>query len=413
MSRAILLPGIALLVACEVPPLALRFAITDGESQRCISDTGNPTTSCSDITMLCDRVLSIRIVPPDDPTVPYISVCQPLTGGQDRLCSIAGIDLPRPTVPVPEQVLEVQMAVFRASDVPRDPITNELVCPRVQFGANGLPIPAEPQCDDSNPISCPIVPAVGGRTFYYPGDNETIVELGCTQLEKLTDEVACLGVQPVTVTASVNDFDDLVSSVDRLLADRLDISIGEPTVLGDERELKPGDSHELARVATTSVPAWSSKLVDFELESSACLEVKEDGAETTTALTCRPYPPAIDRIDMAGVFLKKAALGQILKTLALDSFPPKGLVIGMVIDEFFNPLANVAVSCGGCTIEYLSANRDAVVMGSTSASGVFVSRDAPYGTVFTIPSNPTGTFGGRVRDKVTIVVIQDKVPVGN
>jgi hypothetical protein len=109
-------------------------------------------------------------------------------------------------------------------------------------------------------------------------------------------------------------------------------------------------------------------------------------------------------------------LNKILAAIALPSFPAfpdEGLVVGMVIDEFFEPLPNVAVSCNGCSIRYLNEMRDGLVTGATSKSGIFVSTDAPFGTGFSIPSTALRpVLGGLVEGKVTVVVIQDKLPIG-
>src|SRR5258708_25454066 len=69
--------------------------------------------------MLCPAVRSVRILSPNDPTVPYVSVCQSVVG-RANLCSIASIDLPPPAVPIPEQTLEVQVAIYADADLPRD-----------------------------------------------------------------------------------------------------------------------------------------------------------------------------------------------------------------------------------------------------------------------------------------------------
>lgn len=364
--------------------------------------------------MLCNAVLSIRILPPNDPTVPYISVCRPLTGGQGKLCSIAGIDLPAPTVPIPEQVLEVQMAVFPRSSVSTDPVTGELVCPPVEFAANGLPVAALPICEDADPTSCPRVPAVGGRTFYQPGDTETVVDLGCTDLTQLTDEVTCENIRRIEVSASVNDFDNVVSSVSQATADRLNVGIGEPEPQDDAYLLNPGDTRELARTNSSAL-TWSTELTDLTFMTTACLAVLEDGAETTTALTCRNVSPSSNRIDMAGVFVRKATLGQIVTALGKTAFPDQGLVIGMVVDEFFNPVSGVQVNstCATCPVKYLSADRMGLVTGGTSTAGIFLSEDTPFGTTFSIPSVVAQpVLGGLVEGKVTVVIIQDKAPIG-
>lgn len=403
------------LAACNNPPLSLRFKLTDGESQQCIGDSGSVTTSCQDVTMLCDAYLSIRVLPPNDPEAPYISVCRPLTGAQRKLCAIAGIDLPEPAMPVAEQTLEIQMAVFPASDIRMDPDTNEPVCPRVQFGANGLPMPVLPICDDPDPFACPRVPAVGGRSYYHPGDDKTVVDLGCTNLEQLTDATVCNGESIVSVTATVNDFDNPVSSVDKAVADRLSVSVGEPKPLADTYVLNPADSFELERNAA-STPSWSGLLTEVAFTSVACVEVLEDGAETTTALTCDPLGVGKNDFDIEGYFVKKATLTQILAAIGKSSFPDSGgLVIGIAVDEDSNPLAGQPVTCsppGGssspCTIQYLNTARTGTVSGSTSMSGVFVSTDAAFGTVFSLPLSPqqATAVGGIVEGKVTIVVLR-------
>src|SRR5688500_15514754 len=165
-----------LLLGCDNPPFALRFAPTNGQSQVCISDTGNPATECDEITMACDPVISIRITPPNDQTVPYISVCQRLVG-RNNMCSIAGVTLPDPIVPVPEQILEVQMAIFPDDELAHDE-NGDPICPIVKFGANNLPIDVQEVCEQEDKTLCPKVPAIGGRTYYYPGDDKTTVRLG-------------------------------------------------------------------------------------------------------------------------------------------------------------------------------------------------------------------------------------------
>lgn len=408
--------GCTLLAACENPPLSLRFRLTPGDSQQCFGDTGTVTTSCQDVTMGCDAYLSVRILPPDDPEAPYISVCRPLTGAQSKLCAIAGIDLPQPAMPVTEQVLEVQMAVFPASAITNDPETGEPVCPRVRFAANGLPVPVLPICDPApDPFACPQVPAVGGRTFYRPGDAKTVVELGCTQLEQITK--MCEGGDRISVSATVNDFDDVVSSVDKVVADRLDVSIGEPEPREDTHVLVSNESTELTRTSAT-VPTWSG-LVDQKFMSTACLEVLDvGGAETTAALTCQSISNPDRDFGVAGYYLKKSTLTTIIEALGLMSFPdPGGLVVGLVLDKNLNPITNAEVtpSCAGCTIKYLSSDRTGLVTGGTSDNGIFMSLDAPYGTAFSSPAIPATTLapilGGVVEGKVTIVIIQDKEPV--
>jgi hypothetical protein len=123
-------------------------------------------------------------------------------------------------------------------------------------------------------------------------------------------------------------------------------------------------------------------------------------------------------VDLTGVRLAKASLDQVLKTLGLaGTFPEKGLVLGMVLDNNGNPLSGVVVTSTAGLVEYLSADRRNILTGATSSSGIFVSRDAPFGSTFSAHGSvvqmvPSG-YGGLVDGKVTIVVLQFQQPQGN
>jgi hypothetical protein len=209
-----------------------------------------------------------------------------------------------------------------------------------------------------------------------------------------------------------------VSSVGNSLASSLTVDVGEPKLQSNAYVLPPANTRELIP-SDASSPAWSRELTDLTFGNYVCLQVLEDGAQATSALTCRADDDGT-MIDMAGIYLSKATLNKILGALSLTSFPDEGLVVGMVSDEFFEPLPNVAVSCNGCNIEYLNETRDGLVSGATSKSGIFMSMhvpdgstDAPFGTGFSIPSTALRpVLGGLVERKVTIVVIQDKLPIG-
>ncbi len=408
MKRAFLLIAI---VACSNPPLSLRFDLTDGDAQTCIGDTGNETTECGKVSMSCPSVLSIRIVPPNDPTVPFISTCKPIT--QTTLCGIAGIDLPAPTVPIPEQVLEVQMAVFPRSAV-TELSTGELICPIVAYGADGLPVANLPPCNPDE-TSCPVVPAVGGRAYYYPGDEKTVVHLGCTYLEQLQTR-ACSGVNMVTVSASVTDF-DTGFSVSGAAAQRLIVSVGEPHPVGDVFVLNPDASKQLSLVSNLTPPSWGADIkfnpaTDFR--AAKCVDVRDVSAGSTSSLTCTTVDgPIGDHLDVGGVALSQATLNQVLGALGKTTFPIEGLVVGIVLDQVNAPVGGVRVVPTTGNVVYLSADRTQLVPGQTSTSGIFISQDALFGTQFELQGAPTEStvgYGGLVEDKVTIVVIRLKPP---
>lgn len=417
MTRSLVLllgPVIALLAACDPPVLALRFTLTDGPSQQCISSrTGSPTTDCSEVTMICDSVLSIRIVPPDQPMFPYLSVCEaPPPRPPTTLCSIASVTLPQPTVPIPEQVLEVQIAVFKRDTLSRDADGN-YICPRVEFAANNLPESAV-TCFESDPTQCPPRPAIGGRAYYYPGDEETVVPLGCTELS-LLDGPACASTNTLPATATVNDFDTWVP-VSATTATRLTVSIGEPKP--DQNNLYSLTGTQPLMGPSSGVPpTWSGELAVVP-QNHYCVEVFEDVPQATRSVVCRPVPSELSRIDIVGALLAKDTLDDILDALDTPVFPAAGLVVGVVLDQFNNPVAGARVTptCAPgqtCTVQYLSADRRSLTTDATSSNGIWLSQDSPFGTRFSRAGQVQPVFGGLVQGKVTIVVLQESAPVGN
>lgn len=407
------LAALLLVAACgDPPPFSLVFKVTTGDVQACTTTAGTRAVSCSDVTMLCDAYVSIRIFAPSDPTAPFISECQPLVGlGKNKnLCSIAAVNLTAPAMPVKEQTLEVDMAVYPKASLHTGSDGN-LECPHeLAFGADGFPAPQEP-CTDSDPANCDPAPAIGGRAFYHPGDSQTVVSLGCTDLAALEDPV-CVGMSNLAVTASVNDFDTGVS-VSSATADNLLVSIGEPTPDGTVMgySLKSADTRALT-LMQGSVPSWSGN-VDLQLQSSACIEVFEDGAQTTAALTCTNQISA-NPLDLPGVRLAKPTLDGmtgILEALGRTQFPLQGLVVGEVLDYQSNPKAGVTVVPfpGGADIQYMSADGTTFsATGPTTTKGIWVSTNAAYGTTFAPGGMTMATegFGGLVAGKVDIVIIQ-------
>jgi hypothetical protein len=404
-----------LLAACEAPPLTLRYQLTAGDSQQCTSENnGMPTTDCADISMDCRAVLSIRIVPPNDPDVPYISVCQALPLSTRQLCGIAGVDLPPAKDPIPEQVLEVQMAVFPIDDVPE--IDGKLVCPIVEFGVDGLP--TTQACSSSDTTQCPGRPAVGGRAFYHPGDEETLVTLGCTEIGLLRGD-KCTNLNRTTVIATVNEF-EFPASVEQVTANRLLVSVGEP-VPGSANNyvLDISRTHPLMRDTTNQFPyTWSNEFTDLNFTKSFCLEVLEDVPMATRTLTCRPLPGSYpDSIDALGTRLKPETLAMILKAANLTAFPSKGLVVGIVLSQAFLPVSGVKVqancpmdlpTCGAISVQYLSEDRLSLTTDNTHSTGIFISTDAPFRSTFNRLGQAVPlVYGGLVDNKVTTVVIQE------
>jgi hypothetical protein len=385
------------------PPLTLRFAISSAASQQC------PSNSCSAIPIRCDAVLSIRIFDPADPTAPYISMCQPLTGRHD-LCSIAEPDLPSGAT-LPDRTLEIQVAVYAAGAVPTDPASGQLACPTdLAFAPDNLVVAVAP------------VPAIAGRAFYHPGDATTVVDLGCADLGQVNAD-SCVGTNKTLVDATIDDFDN-GTFIPPTVADRLTVATGEPrptinpVTQATEDVLAPADLAALDRTVFGPVPAWSVERAS-RFGTSACLSILEDGAQSTSSVTCRPVVGAqAAQVDIRGLRLAKATLEQVLSALGLTAFPDSGLVVGIVVDYLGAPAAGVVVAPSAGTVSYLSGDRTTTAgLTSTSVSGIFLSRDAPYGTTWLTQSHAAlqlGVgYGGLVAGKASIVVLQlDQPTIG-
>jgi hypothetical protein len=400
---------IALVAACsDPPPLTIKYALKTDGSQLCYANAATQTLahSCTDVSMLCKSVLDLRIVSASDTTQQYVKVCQEVTGRQN-LCSIAGIDLPKPASSIPEQTLEVQVALFVEDDLAKDPDTGDPICPPdLEFGADGLP------------VSSSASPAVGGRAFYHPGDTSTVVELGCTD-ELALQKPSCAGTNTIAVTATVNDFDTEVS-VPATLADSLSVLIGEPVAdINGFSTLPPTHLHPLDRTVVGPTPGWGGA-VDLQLLSSACLEVLEDVPQATPSLVCKQVAVGQEQIDLPGIRLSKTTLQQFLTALN-SPFPAEGLVVGVVLDDLGNPAAGVQVTTSdpAATLSYLSQNRQSLIAAglttSTTSNGIFLSTDTRYGATFTAIDPLGGTsqpsaFGGLVQGKVSVVVLQFTQP---
>jgi hypothetical protein len=406
---------VVVVVACSQPPLTLTFDVTDGAEDACFLTGNQRATTCSDVSLSCRSVVSIRVYSPNDESSPYISVCKELTGQPD-LCAIAGVDLPDPPQgPISDQTLEVDIVVFPYSAATTDPVTGDLICPvGVSFDANGFPIGADEPCTDAPATQCPPDPAIGGRAFYHPGDSVTNVALGCVDIAQV-DSPTCSGSASVEIMAAVDDF-DTDESVQTALADELTVSVGEPeatpTGSGTQYTLDPANAFPLELTTMAPVPGWSADIAASF--TSPCVEVLEDGAEMTATLACKSHvDPAAASLQFEGWRLSKSTLDQILGALGMAEFPDTGLVVGVVLDPLGTPLANQTVSSGTGTIEYLSADRSSVVAGATTASGIFVSTDADFGTSWSVASGVQSAsgYGGLVEGKVTVVVLQYQNPV--
>lgn len=355
--------------------------------------------------MKCQTVMSIRIVDPTDASSPYLSQCVLVSPQHGNMCALAAVDL-EPT-PIPVRDLEVQVALYPATVIPRDPMNPDvLLCPtKVEYSAaTGFPVE-----QDQAPI-----PALGGRGFYHPGDQSVVVTLGCTDLGSI--DASCVASNEMTVTATVKDFSTGLSVMGDNppgVADRLRVSVGEPIASGSTFVLDPGDTRSLNRSSSGSPVTWENA-VDLPFRSYACIEVLDDVAQTTATLHCQPVIAGqrLDLSGLSGVWLEKMRLMQILTAFGFTGFPEGGLTLGMVVDNLGKPVAGAVVSASMGTVEYSPDSQgNALGTGATAADGIFLSRDATFGTVFsTGGAGGTPGIGGLVAGRLTVVILQAGAP---
>lgn len=388
--------------ACGTPVPRINLDMSNGSEQSCGG-------SCSDVDLPCDAVMSIRIVDPDDPYNPdkrYLDQCvRVLPDKAYDACSLHTVNLDQTALPV--QDLEVQIAVFAGAALAVDPENGDPVCPDVMYSAaNGFP------------VQYGAVPALGGRAYYHPGDEIVRVVLGCTDQSAMNAGVACNNPKNSVLTATVTDFETRVPVLGGPggVADLLTVSIGEPHSFDGGFVLNPTDAIPLRLDGEEEFPKWSAANAQT-FTKYACVQVREDVPQSVATLRCLragdPLPP------LEGIRLQKSRLQTILGTLGVSpsEFPSEGLTIGIVVDAQFNGVENYVVAAMpatagavGGTVTYLSGGPGAPI-DMTSKNGIFVSRDAPFGTIFSArgQTQMTPAVGGLVAGKVTFVVISPMI----
>jgi hypothetical protein len=389
MKRASLAIAILALAACHTPPPQLQLAFAGLPSQVC------PSTDCAMVPMTCPTVMSIRIFDPADPSSQYLSQCVLVAPQHGNMCALAGVDLE--STPIPVRDLEVQVALYPATEIPSDPMDpGTLHCPDnvVYSAATGFPV---------EQAQVP-TPALGGYAFYHPGDQSVVVTLGCTDLGSISQ--SCAVSNKVRVTATVKDLStgQPVTGGSQGVADRLLVLVGEPSMVVDQFVLNPGETRSLDRTGDQSSAVWERE-VDVLFRKYVCLEVLEDDAQSTATVRCR-NATASKSLDLSGVWLAKTQLAKILLALGLSGFPESGLTLGMVVDPNGNPVPGAVVSADMGTVEYLSEQGSSFGAGATASNGIFVSRDAMFGTEFSTEGAGESTgIGGLVTGRITVVLL--------
>jgi hypothetical protein len=380
--------SLVILGACgSDAPWTVRLSLTGGPEQAC------PATSCVQIPLQCDTVASIRIIDPQQPLAPFVSLCEDLTSARD-VCPLNRLELPVSNVP--NQRLEVQVAVYPRSALPR--INDKPVCPAsLRFSASGKPTGVGGN------------PAIAGRAFYSPGDAETVVDLGCTDLT-LVNGAACTANTDTVITVAVNDFESGIFLAPSA-ADALAVSVGEPrsktdpVVMITEWILATTNLSNAPRTVQSPVPGWSIT-VPTRFKDAVCVNVLEDGAQATATVTCKPAGANTQSVDVQSYRLAKPTLAQVLGAMNLAQFPDLGMVLGIVRDANGNPAAGITVASTSGVIQYINDNKTGIGGTATSQSGLFVTRNASFPTRFTIRESSSMALAGTISGKVSMAILE-------
>jgi hypothetical protein len=394
------LAAVALCAACDSDTLRIAFQISGGPVQACPSAAASAAPTCSDVPMLCDAVLDIRILRPADPPEKYTGLCEAVPrGGKPDLCSIEQINLP--VRQLPKDTLEVQVMIWPRDAVKADPLSGELDCREIYgkpvsigFGVQGFPEDVVPS------------PALGGRAYYQPGDAQTVVTLGCSDLATV-NRPSCVG--PIEIHADVDQFAAPLAPVTSPA--ELLVSIGEPqSSTGDEHEWRSLRPLELLDAPESSTWVGALDTLDV-INDSLCVEVIGTSGPNTAALRCVRKDAGAPKIELFGMFVPTSTLREILMSLTLSEIPPQGLTIGILLDEQGQAADGYTIRTSpDKLVQYLDETGNASGT-TTTRRGLFMSKDAPYGAEFrayqgSVEQTIQPAIGGRVNGKVTVVVLQ-------
>jgi hypothetical protein len=395
------LAGVLVLSAgCDSDTLKIAFQISGGPVQACPSAAVPAAPTCADVSLGCDAVINIRIVRPASPEETYLPLCEVIPRDRRDLCSLELIHLPARQLP--KETLEVQVMIWPRYAVKEDPVTGELDCREIYgrpvsigFGVHGFPEEMAP------------APALGGRAYYHPGDEQTVVTLGCSDLPAVNRPV-CTG--QVELRAGVNELGSWLAPLSPQAP--VAVRVGEPRYAANR------DEHEWSPIVTLEPqPAeqrWGKTIEWLDVEESLCVEVIGTNGANVPTVRCARVDARARMFELAGTWLPASRLQRILAGLMFNDIPPQGLTLGVVLDAAGLPAAGYRVeSSPQHAVKYLGMDDQVVTGGVTTPSGLFVSEDAPYGADFrayqgqgTTERTRAPAVGGKVNGKVTIAVLQ-------
>jgi hypothetical protein len=392
--RALLafLPAAALVAAaCQETPNTSSFTIRVGFDGRPGSFC-ETNAACSDYSLACGGRVVVRVFDVEAGAERGNSVCREVTPAE-TLCKmevpdaeIFGVALHR---------VRISVALWRSGVLP------EGVCPsQDMFDARGMPR------SDFSPQ-----PAFAGAAYFDMREvsEEVVVPLSCTDPAQLEAE-QCQAAEPL-VSAQVTDLSSGLP-VDEEVAGSLEVGVGPvrdvPTIPGEQYQIEGSEITDLDPEGGQE-PIFTGR-VPSTMRGPVCTVVRDSGAESVASATCGEIAPDADEVELPGLLVTRERLDFVLGAMQAR-FPEEGLVIGRVFDHSGQPLAGAVVDGGpDAVVEYVDEEGTGLTTDATSSNGFFLSRDAPYGSIWHA-RHPDGSreqralTGGLVRDRVTPILL--------
>jgi len=383
----------------DLGPFAISFEFDQRDGSQC------PSESCSDYGMRCGATLGIRILDVADDDRIVADACFAVPPAT-TLCSLGNVSSPT-FFNIPPHRLRIEASAWRPEVLEADPELDG-DCPDERlFDVRGVPL------DTFQPR-----PAFAGAAYFDAGSDVDValVPLTCTDAKQLDqDECGIVDTTPIRVTA-----DDIETALDITTEQAANLTVG----LAAPRAVPDGDGGTVYVIeGSDTIPlepvAGPTPIFSGETDKvfeEVCSVLLELSPQSTASVTCRRLAADIEEIDVRGVLVSVDTLDQVLAAMGEDSFPPEGLVVGRVVDHTGAPLSNVIVMPSAGSVDYLSADRSILIGNDTSASGLFIARDVPFGATWTAIHNGDGRRedgpirAGLVQDKVTALLIRMKPP---
>jgi len=383
----------------DLGPFAITFAFDDRDGSTC------PSQACEDYGLRCGATLGIRILDVSDDGRIVADACVDVAPAA-TLCGLGNVTSPT-FFNIPPDRLRIEVAAWRPEVLEADAELDG-DCPDGKlFDVRGVPLETfQPR------------PAFAGAAYFDAGSDVDValVPLSCTEPDQLDqEECGLIDTTPIRVTA-----DDIETALDITTeqAQNLTVGLAEPRAApdGDGGTVYIIDSSNTIPLTPEAGPIPSFSGQTDQSFDDVCSVLLELTPQSTASVTCRPLADDPEEIDVRGVLVSVDTLDQVLAAMGAGSFPPEGLVVGRVVDHTGAPLSNVRVMPSAGSVEYLSADRSTLIGNDTSADGLFIAREVPFGSTWTAVHSGDGRRedgtirGGLVEGKVTALLIRMQPP---